>query len=736
MTTMLAAASLRQAAAAIREEWRRGVEPDAAAALACQPELRTDKAAALDLAFEEYCLRFDAGEAPEPEAFCDRFPTYRMSLRRLVAGHECLVENLSAIAAACLRWPQPGEQLDDLFFLRELGRGAFARVYLALEESAGGRPVAVKLSPGGAAEAYTLGRLAHPNVVPVLSARFKRGAGQTAVCMPFLGTATLLDVLDLAYPTAEAPPPRRATVIGEAIRAAARPDDPVPLVTGDCGKIEDGSYADGVVRLAAQIADALAFLHNEGVCHRDLKPSNVLLSPSGQALLLDFNLSADARAGVPRLGGTLPYTSPEQLRALIQCSDEGDMDERVDLFALGAVLYELLAGKRPFGRAPSGQSPERAAAIMLRRQQKGCVPLRTLNPEVNRGLARLIESCLAFDAAERPASAAILAAEFHHYLALPARLRRAAARRPMATAALTALLLLGVGGAAGGLAMQDAPDVRAYKEGRTAFLNGDYSRAEKQFDLALRDSSQDQGRRKYLLARGAAALRQGEADDDLIQFNRAQADFFEVNKQQADGPTLARIGYCSSRLRQHEMAIKQYDEAVEAGFTSAGLYNDRAFSAWKNSDLERTRQDLGAALRVDPNLQAALYNSAIFSLRGRERYALGGPPISESALQDIRQAVEIGPADRVMYWYAAKMYAYAAQDDLPLDGKGRAAQAQFYLRKAYDYGENPQGLQGLPVFKAVLGSFPEFQSLRQGPPRPIVPIRNLRLIDPAPYLPE
>jgi eukaryotic-like serine/threonine-protein kinase len=733
MTTMLLAASLRQEAAAIREEWRRGVEPDAHAALARQPELRTDKAAVLDLAYEEYCLRFDAGAAPEPEAFCDRFPTYRMSLRRLVASHQFLEENLTEIAdALTVCWPQAGEQLDDLTLLRELGRGSFAHVYLALEESAGGRPVAVKLSSGGAAEAYTLGRLAHPNVVPVLSARLKGNAGQTAVCMPFLGTATLLDVLDLAYPTAKAPPPRRATVIGEAIRASARPDDPVPLVAGDCGKLEDGSYVEGVVQLAAQIADALTFLHSEGVCHRDLKPSNVLLSPNGQALLLDFNVSADARAGVPRLGGTLPYMSPEQLRALVQRSDDSDMDERVDLFALGAVLYELLTGKRPFARASSGLSPEAAAAVLLRRQQKGCIPLRTLNPEVNRGLARLIESCLAFDPAERPTSAAVLAARFHHYLALPARLRRAAARRPMATAALTAILLLGVGGAAGGLATQDAPDVRAYKEGQTAFLNGDYPRAEKQFDLALRDCSQDQGRRKYLLARGAAALRLAEADDDLIQFSRAQADFVEANKQQADGPTLARIGYCSSRLRQHEMAIKQYDEAVEAGFTSAGLYNDRGFSAWKTSDLERTRQDLDAALRADPNLQAALYNRALFSLRGRERNPLGGPRIPESALQDMRQAVEVGPADRVLYWYAAKMYAYAAQDDLPLDGKGRAAQSLFYLRKAYDYGENAQHLADLPVFKAVLGSFPEFQSLRQGSPRPIVPTRNLRLVDPAP----
>jgi eukaryotic-like serine/threonine-protein kinase len=737
MTTMLQATSPRQMAAEIMKEWERGVEPDAAEALARQPELRTEKVVVLDLACTEYCLRVDAGQMPEPEAFSDRFPTYRMSVRRIIAAHELCVENLSALAAPpIVRWPAPGERLDDFTVLRELGRGSFARVYLALEESAGDRPVALKLSPGGAAEARTLGRLAHPNVVPVLSARFIEGSGQTAVCMPFLGTATLTDVLDRAYPTQKAAPPRRASVIGEAIRTAAHPDDPAPLGLGARGKLEDGPYVDGVVRLAAQIADALTFLHKEGVCHRDLKPSNVLLSPDGQALLLDFNLSADARADAPRLGGTLPYMAPEQLRTMGREFDESAMDERVDLFALGAVLYELLTGKYPFGRAQSGQSPAAAAASLLRRQQKGCIPLRSLNPAVDRGLARLIESCLAFDPAARPASAAVLAAGFHHYLGLPARLSRAAARRPMATAALAALLLLGVGGAARELAMQDPADVRAYKEGRTAFVAGDYARAEKQFDEALRDCSQNQGRRKYLLARGAAALRQAEADDDFVKFNSAQADFVEVNKQQGDGPTLARIGYCSSRLHQHEMAIKQYDEAVKAGFASAGLYNDRGFSEWKTSDFERTRQDLDAALQADPNLQAALYNRALFSLRGRERFLVDPPPIPESALEDMRRAVEIGPEDGVMYRYAAEMYAYAARDDLPLDRMGRAAQSLSYLRKACACGENAQSLEDLPTCKAVLSSFPEFQSLRQAPQRPIVSARNLRLIDPAPYLPE
>ena len=77
-----------------------------------------------------------------------------------------------------------------------------------------------------------MGRLTHPNIVPVLSARFEETVGLTAVCMPFLGAATLTDLLDLAYPTADAAPPRDAAVVGAAIRSAAYSDDPPPSISG------------------------------------------------------------------------------------------------------------------------------------------------------------------------------------------------------------------------------------------------------------------------------------------------------------------------------------------------------------------------------------------------------------------------------------------------------------------------------------------------------------------------
>src|SRR5207253_10601572 len=120
--------------------------------------------------------------------------------------------------------------------------------------------------------------------------------------------------------------------------------------------LRGGTYVEGIVHLAAQVADALEYSHSQGVFHLDLKPSNVLLTPSGRPMLLDFNLAKDRECRGQLLGGTLPYMAPEQLRATADKAsrererpEEADLDGRADVFALGVLLYELLAGQHPFG---------------------------------------------------------------------------------------------------------------------------------------------------------------------------------------------------------------------------------------------------------------------------------------------------------------------------------------------------------------------------------------------------
>ncbi|MCW8140947.1 MAG: serine/threonine protein kinase [Planctomycetota bacterium] len=219
-----------------------------------------------------------------------------------------------ALAAGPLgRHRIPGSTIGPFMVEAELGRGAFGLVVRA-RPRAGGPPVAVKaLSAGAEASASQRRRferegvlgeaIVHPNVVPVLDAGEEEGL--LWIALELVEGGTLRDVL------ATAPPP------------------------------------DEVVRLLRGVADGLAAAHARGVIHRDLKPENVLVrARDGQPLLTDFGLARDleARSSLTRTGalvGTPAYMAPEQIKGK-------PASMATDVFALGAMLYEGLAGKPPF----------------------------------------------------------------------------------------------------------------------------------------------------------------------------------------------------------------------------------------------------------------------------------------------------------------------------------------------------------------------------------------------------
>jgi serine/threonine protein kinase len=210
---------------------------------------------------------------------------------------------------------------------------------------------------------------------------------------------------------------------------------------------------DQALLLAGQILDALDAAHRKGITHRDLKPGNIMLGPNG-VKVLDFGLAkmehAPSPAGVTQtmpltgegsLLGTLQYMSPEQIEGQ-------EADARSDIFAFGLVLYELIAGKRPF----TGKSQASLIASILKEQPQ---PLNELQPLTPPGLDRVLQTCLEKDPDKRWQSAR----EVKHALdwmtqnaspvaPAPARpsetkgLRRALA----AVAALAVLIALGVAG--------------------------------------------------------------------------------------------------------------------------------------------------------------------------------------------------------------------------------------------------------------------------------------------------
>src|SRR5207248_5522132 len=106
-------------------------------------------------------------------------------------------------------------------------------------------------------------------------------------------------------------------------------------------------YFDTVARMIAEVADALAYAHKEGIVHRDIKPSNLLLSPTGRLSVNDFGLARILeQPGMTMTGefvGTPAYMSPEQITA-----GRTPLDHRTDIYSLAATLYEVLTFRPPF----------------------------------------------------------------------------------------------------------------------------------------------------------------------------------------------------------------------------------------------------------------------------------------------------------------------------------------------------------------------------------------------------
>jgi tetratricopeptide (TPR) repeat protein len=665
----------------------------------------------VDRAYEEYCRRADAGEAVDPEAFCAEFPGCEASLRRLLDVHHFLEELPDLLGAgAPPDWPAPGESFLGFDLEVELGRGAFSRVFRAAEPALGGRVVAVKVSRAGAAEAETLGRLAHPNIVPVHSVREDPARGLTAVCMPHLGSATLCDLLDRVR--ARPGPPGSRGLLREVAPGGSAADRP-----------RYGGYVEAVLDLGARLADALAYAHARGVYHLDLKPSNVLLAPGGRPMLLDFNLSWDERSPGPRLGGTLPYMAPEQLRASGPCGAAAPPpDARADVFALGVILYELLAGRHPFGPVPAGMPTEDLRALLAGRQRRGAPPLRRANPRVGRAEARLVEGCLAADPARRPPAAA-LAAALRARLAPPARARRWAGAHPWLAA--TAALLLAAAALAGGhaLATRDPYPVRMLKEGRALYRAG---RLEEAVERLSRAADADPSLSAARFARGRAyqRLAEQEADPDRrkLWLGQAKADYVAADPRLTDGPTQACLGYCHGQQDLHREAIYHYERALKAGFASPALYNDLGFSRarllpeyWAQAE-----DDFLAALEMDPDLGPAHHNLALLYLQ-RARYTR--TPVPAEAAGHVELALELAGPSTELCRDAAVVVAVAARDD-----PGLVPRALDLVRQAVSAGEDPRRLEGDPAFGALKGLADFREALRA--PAPALPTRAARLVDP------
>ena len=303
----------------------------------------------------------------------------------------CRGEEAVTVSSTAYALPAPELVLDRYRPLRPLGRGGSGSVWLARDERTG-LEVALKIVPRegkrasrAAREMEAASRLRHERCVRAYD---------------FGGDS---DHVYIAY----------EYVQGRTMREALR-----------SGKLGDRD----AVEAAAQILDALAHAHRLGIVHRDVKPSNVLVeeTPSISIRLLDFGLAqfdeADTLTAVGDVPGTLAYIAPERLRG-------GDATAASDVWAVGVLLWESLAGEHPFWGVPL---PQVAAAI-----EAGAAPIGTNRTDLPPAIADAVSSALAIEPSRRP-SAERLAADLRAALTSPRRDRTKPSRPRQAASVPTA----------------------------------------------------------------------------------------------------------------------------------------------------------------------------------------------------------------------------------------------------------------------------------------------------------
>ncbi|APD08774.1 MULTISPECIES: protein kinase domain-containing protein [Thermus] len=267
-----------------------------------------------------------------------------------------------------------------------LGSGGMAEVWQALDERLG-RRVAVKLL--------------HPRALPPERERFLLEVR----ALSRLFHPGIVQVLDL----------------GE---EEGRPYFVMELVEGGTfdrlGPFEEGPEGDRILLAAAQVMEALAHLHAQGILHRDLTPKNILLTKEGYPKVMDFGLAylLQESRHLTRTGytlGTPTYMAPEQAKGL-------PLTPKADLYSLGAVLYRTLTGRPPF----EGENDQ---AVLYQHVYEEPKPPEALNPAIPKGVGQAVLGLLAKHPEERPAHPDLFHSALREFQALRLATPRAGASR-------------------------------------------------------------------------------------------------------------------------------------------------------------------------------------------------------------------------------------------------------------------------------------------------------------------
>jgi serine/threonine protein kinase/tetratricopeptide (TPR) repeat protein len=414
--------------------WRQGERPTAEELLSRYEELNDDSDAVVKLICEEICLRRDYGQEKEADAVLDRHPQWRTQIQAQLEGYRRARQDCGGGG-----FPAAGELWTDYQLLAELGRGAYGRVFLAIEPRLANRPVVLKMSSEEGGEHLSLARLLHTHIVPLYAVQEDPVRKLRAICMPYFGGTSLAQLLQALKGKPAAARTGR-DLIDALDHIQANYAVTVPARGPTRQVLASATYVQAFCWIGACLAEALQHAHERALVHLDVKPANVLLAADGQPMLLDFHL---AQKPVPEggllpawFGGTPKYMSPEQrLRTAGGSKKERGapsaerrapsaergarssarstspaVDGRSDIYSLGIVLYEALGGEVPI---PVAGCKDTVPVLP---------PLHRQNPQVSVGLADIIHKCIAHEPKDRYADGASLAADLRRHLSdLPLR---------------------------------------------------------------------------------------------------------------------------------------------------------------------------------------------------------------------------------------------------------------------------------------------------------------------------
>lgn len=370
---------------------------------------------------EEYVQLLRSGQRPDRAEFLARYPEIAeplsgcldaLDLVRSAAGDFAR----SGSCGSALEAATPPTMLGEFRIVREVGRGGMGVVYEA-EQLPLGRRVALKVLPSAASldprqrqrfqiEAQAAALLHHEHIVPVFGIGFDQGVHYYA--MQFIDGRPLTEIIRELRPVS----PRETHM-------ESGPTVPAPGSTTTTGGFPPARSAGSsatqwrdcraVTRLGIQAALALEHAHDIGVIHRDIKPSNLLIDARGHLWVADFGLARLPHEDhdLTRTGdlvGTLRYMSPEQVSG-----ERGEVDPRVDVYALGVTLYELLTLQPAFDARDRQE-------LLRRILHDDPIAPRRINPSIPRDLETIVLKAISKEPWARYGSARALADDLRRFL--------------------------------------------------------------------------------------------------------------------------------------------------------------------------------------------------------------------------------------------------------------------------------------------------------------------------------